>query len=196
MCLVSAAGKGRDPRRGGGGQKAEKPSLAWIRELSGCYLSPALLQGLLLRAAPSYFPSARLSSPRGWLGPVSPSCSWVESSWSPVSADTRTASPSKPRPRSAALCVGSGADAAGISALPPGSHLGQGAGALRLRLIPRHLLPPPPPPHNVAAGMVLCPEGICDAGSWKDAREGECRSGTGSFLAWCPSQGGCCGARL
>ena len=177
---------------GGGGQKAEKPSRVWIRELSGFCLSLAPLQGLLLCPAPSYFPSTHLSSPHHhvcWLGPVSPSCFWVESLWSPVSSDTCTQSRSEPRLRSVALSLGSGADAAGIAASLPSScppHLGRGAGARRLRLIRRLLLPPPP--RNVPAGMVLCPEASCDPGSWKDAREGECslelsRFGTGSFLA-------------
>lgn len=112
----------------------------WIRELSCFCLSLALLQGLLLRPAPSYFPSTHLSSPNGhvcWLGPVSPSCFWVESLWSPVSSDTCTQSRSEPRPCSAALCVGSGTDAAGIAASLSSCrllHLGRGAGALRLRL--------------------------------------------------------------
>lgn len=135
--------EGNRSKGGGGGRKAEEPSRVRIREPSGFYLSPAGLQGLLLRPAPSHFPSTRLSSPHRhvcWLGPVSPSCSWVESLWSPVRSDTGTPSRSKPRPRSAALCVGSSADAAGIAASPSSSHLGRGAGALRLRLIPHLLL--------------------------------------------------------
>lgn len=76
-------------------------------------------------------------------------------------------------------------DATGIAASLSSSclqHLSQGA--LGLRLI-RHLLLLPPP-RNVLAGTVLHPEGTCDPGSWRDAREGECspelsRFGTGSF---------------
>lgn len=200
---MSTAGKGRDPRGEEGDRKRRSPHGCGSGNRAASASHRHFCRACFYAPHPHISPQL-ISSPRGhacWLGPGSPSCFWVEGLRSPLSSDTSTGSRTEPRLCPAALCVGSGADAVGIAALPSSScllHLGQGADALWLHLIRCCLLLPPP--HNVPAGTVLCPEGSCDPGSWKDAREGECSPepgtfGSGPFLPWSrcshPQQGWC-----
>lgn len=72
MCLVSAAGKGRDPRGRRGTESRE--TLTDVDQGTEQLLP---LAGTFAGLALSHFPSSHLWSPRGhacWSGPVSPSC--------------------------------------------------------------------------------------------------------------------------